>query len=62
MRAAASENPGRLPGPGQCLISSGGLSAGLEYPSLRHIIDEYLAFQEELITRRTKYDLSLIHI
>ena len=25
----------RLPGPGQCLISSGGLSAGLEYPSLR---------------------------
>lgn len=25
--------------------------------SLRHIIDEYLAFQEELITRRTKYDL-----
>ena len=35
VRAAASENPGRLPGPGQCLISSGGLSAGLEYPSLR---------------------------
>ena len=25
--------------------------------SLRHIIDEYLSFQEELITRRTKYDL-----
>ena len=25
--------------------------------SLRHIIDEYLAFQEELITRRTRYDL-----
>ena len=25
--------------------------------SLRHIIDEYLAFQEEHITRRTKYDL-----
>ena len=25
--------------------------------SLRHIIDEYLKFQEELITRRTKYDL-----
>ena len=25
--------------------------------SLRHIIDEYLAFQEELITRRTQYDL-----
>ena len=24
-----------VPGPGQCLISSGGLSAGLEYPSLR---------------------------
>ena len=25
--------------------------------SLRHIIDEYLTFQEELITRRTQYDL-----
>ena len=25
--------------------------------SLRHIIDEYLTFQEEVITRRTKYDL-----
>ncbi len=25
--------------------------------SLRHIIDEYLAFQEELIVRRTRYDL-----
>ncbi|WP_312635223.1 DNA gyrase subunit A [Oscillibacter sp.] len=25
--------------------------------SLRHIIDEYLAFQEDLIVRRTKYDL-----
>ena len=25
--------------------------------SLRHIIDEYLAFQEEIITRRTRYDL-----
>ncbi len=25
--------------------------------SLRHIIDEYLKFQEELITRRTRYDL-----
>ena len=25
--------------------------------SLRHILDEYLAFQEEIITRRTKYDL-----
>ena len=25
--------------------------------SLRHIIDEYLKFQEEIITRRTKYDL-----
>ena len=25
--------------------------------SLRHIIDEYLAFQEELIVRRTKFDL-----
>ena len=25
--------------------------------SLRHIIDEYLAFQEEVIIRRTKYDL-----
>ncbi|MDY3984897.1 DNA gyrase subunit A [Dysosmobacter sp.] len=25
--------------------------------SLRHIIDEYLAFQEEIIIRRTKYDL-----
>ena len=25
--------------------------------SLRHIIDEYLAFQEEIIVRRTKYDL-----
>ena len=25
--------------------------------SLRHIIDEYLAFQEELILRRTRYDL-----
>ena len=24
--------------------------------SLRHIIDEYLAFQEEIVTRRTKYD------
>ena len=35
VRAAASENPGRLPGPGQCRISSGGLSAGREYPSLR---------------------------
>ena len=26
--------------------------------SLRHILDEYLTFQEEVITRRTKYDLS----
>ncbi|MBQ0101671.1 MAG: DNA gyrase subunit A [Firmicutes bacterium] len=25
--------------------------------SLRHIIDEYLTFQEEVITRRTRYDL-----
>ena len=25
--------------------------------SLRHIIDEYLAFQEEIIVRRTRYDL-----
>ena len=25
--------------------------------SLRHILDEYLAFQEEVIIRRTKYDL-----
>ena len=25
--------------------------------SLRHILDEYLAFQEEIIIRRTKYDL-----
>ena len=25
--------------------------------SLRHILDEYLMFQEEVITRRTKYDL-----
>ena len=25
--------------------------------SLRHILDEYLAFQEELIVRRTRYDL-----
>lgn len=25
--------------------------------SLRHILDEYLAFQEEIITRRTQYDL-----
>ena len=25
--------------------------------SLRHVLDEYLAFQEEVITRRTKYDL-----
>ena len=25
--------------------------------SLRHVIDEYLAFQEELITRRTQFDL-----
>ena len=25
--------------------------------SLRHIIDEYLSFQEEIIVRRTKYDL-----
>ena len=25
--------------------------------SLRHMIDEYLAFQEEIIVRRTKYDL-----
>ena len=25
--------------------------------SLRHILDEYLAFQEQIITRRTKYDL-----
>ena len=25
--------------------------------SLRHILDEYLTFQEEVITRRTKYDL-----
>ena len=26
--------------------------------SLRHILDEYLAFQEEVIVRRTKYDLN----
>ena len=26
--------------------------------SLRHIIDEYLTFQEEVITRRTRYDLA----
>lgn len=25
--------------------------------SLRHILDEYLAFQEDVITRRTRYDL-----
>ena len=25
--------------------------------SLRHILDEYLAFQEEVILRRTKFDL-----
>ena len=25
--------------------------------SLRHILDEYLTFQEEVITRRTQYDL-----
>ena len=25
--------------------------------SLRHIIDEYLTFQEEIIVRRTRYDL-----
>ena len=25
--------------------------------SLRHMLDEYLAYQEEIITRRTKYDL-----
>ena len=25
--------------------------------SLRHILDEYLSFQEEVVTRRTKYDL-----
>ena len=25
--------------------------------SLRHILDEYIAFQEEIITRRTQYDL-----
>ena len=25
--------------------------------SLRHILDEYLAFQEEVVTRRTQYDL-----
>ena len=25
--------------------------------SLRHILDEYIAFQEEIITRRTRYDL-----
>ena len=25
--------------------------------SLRHVLDEYLAFQEEVITRRTQYDL-----
>ena len=25
--------------------------------SLRHMLDEYLAFQEEIITRRTQYDL-----
>ena len=32
--------------------------------SLRHILDEYLSYQEEIITRRTQYDLrlSLIHI
>ena len=28
-----------------------------EILSLRHIIDEYLAFQEEIIVRRTKFDL-----
>ena len=27
--------------------------------SLRHIIDEYLSFQEEVIVRRTKYDLRM---
>ena len=25
--------------------------------SLRHILDEYLTFQEEIIVRRTKFDL-----
>ena len=25
--------------------------------SLRHILDEYIAFQEEIIIRRTRYDL-----
>ena len=29
----------------------------LLYTSLRHILDEYLAYQEQVITRRTQYDL-----
>ena len=35
VRATAAENIGRLPGPGQCSVTSGGLSAGMEYPTLR---------------------------
>ena len=33
VRATAAENIGRLPGPGQCSVTSGGLSAGMEYPT-----------------------------
>jgi len=29
--------------------------------SLRHILDEYLAYQEQVITRRTQYDLKKAH-
>ena len=29
--------------------------------SLRHMLDEYLAFQEEIITKRTQYDLKKAH-
>ena len=38
------------------LVQSGGQPQP-KILSLRHILDEYIAFQEEVIVRRTRYDL-----
>ena len=36
--ALIREQPDKLPGPGQCLISVGAISAGIEYPGIRLVI------------------------
>ena len=34
LRARPLERPARLPGAGECIVTSGGISAGMEYPTL----------------------------